>query len=477
MAMPKKQKTITPAMTEKYADDIILFLEEQYILPNGKFIILEKWQKKILRSVFGKSKRRHPELRQYRLALLMYCKKNGKSSLAAGIGIWALLFDRQDDYEVFITAGDMDQAKIIYRMIKNAIKKNPALLELVNIKLNDIERKDDKGFLRVVSSDASGAHGVNPSMVIFDELWNQTSEDLFSALTLSPTKQNGMQLIISYAGYDKDSLLYRLYERGKKGDDKKMFFFHTHKNLASWVDREYLADQKSLLAPFEYARMHECRWTDAKNAFIDSKQIDNCVDETLLPTLKGNPAFTYFAGLDVGLKFDKTVATICHYDFSLNAVVLDEIISWQGSKTDPVDLKSIEDHFLDAHQRYNLNRIICDPWQAMQLIQNLKAKRLPIEEYNFSAQNVNRLATNLFFLFSNRRIKIFYHQQLINELKTVQAIQTSYGYRIDHKSGKHDDFVISLGLASLFAVQNQKPKSMPEVWFAGNSDDEDDDDF
>ncbi|PLX27146.1 hypothetical protein C0583_04570 [Candidatus Parcubacteria bacterium] len=457
------ERVIGDELVEKYRNNIIDFFEGEYILEDNKNIKLEPWQKKILRSVFMKKMRGHPDVRQNRLALVMIPKKNGKSTLASGIGIWALLFD--DDYpEVYICSGDLDQSRIIFRMVTNAIRRNQALFNLVNIKNDFIERKDGKGFLRAMSADAPTAHGVNPTLVIFDELWNAKSEDLFSAMTLGPTKKNGLQLVISYAGYDKDSVLYRLYKMGKTESNKRMFFYHATENPASWVKQSYLDDQKAVLHPSEYIRMHECRWVDSHNQFLDSTEVDRCVDEDLLPSQKRDSSFLYFVGLDIGLKNDKTVATVCHYDYKLNAVVLDEVASWQGTKNNPVDLQTIQDYLLDAHSRYFFRNIIVDPWQAMQLIQNLKAKCLPVEEFSFSGQNINRLAQNLFFIIHNRRLKIYNHKELIKELKTVQAIQTTYGYRIDHKSGKHDDFVISLGLASLYAVQNQKPLATPEVF-------------
>lgn len=465
------QSVITDEEREKYHNDIISFFQNEIYVDDNQPIRLEPWQRKLLRRIFEPRRRRRPDVRQFRIALIMIPKKNGKSTIAAGLAIWALLCDDPNP-EVYICSGDLDQSRVIFRMIEFMLRRNERLKKLVYVKKDLIERNDQRGFLKAMASDADTAHGTNPSFVIFDELWNQQSERLFSAMTLPPTRKEPMSFIISYAGYDKDSLLYRLYQMGKKKTDRQMFFFHSTDNLASWVSKEYLKRQKIILPPFEYARMHEAKWTDAQNAFLDSADIDKCVDRDLLPNVKADPRFLYFLGLDLGLKNDRTVATITHYDYNLEAVVLDEIAFWEGTQQTPVDVKTVEDYILDAHQRFNFNKIICDPWQAMQLIQNLRSKRLPIEEFSFSGQNVNRLASNIFNLFHNRRIKIFEHKNLINELKTVQATQTSYGFRIDHRSGKHDDFVISLGLAALFAVQYQKPKTLPEVWFFGPKDDD-----
>lgn len=464
---------ITDKERELYKNDIISFFEKEVILENNKRIELEPWQRKILRRIFDTKRRRRKDTRQYRLALVMIPKKNGKSLMAACVAVWHLLFDDADGHaEAYVAASDLDQARIIGRKIEGILKRNERLYRLVTIKRDLIERRDDKGFLRILASDAASAHGVEPSLVVFDELWSAQSEQLFSALTLPPTRRQPLCFCISYAGYDKDSLLYRLFERGKKGKDKQMFFFHSQKNLASWISQDYLKSQKSLLHPAEYARMHECRWTDAANSFLDSNDIKKCVDDNLLPAAKADPRFSYFCGVDLGIKNDRTVCTVCHFDFNLNAVILDEVVSWQGDPKNPVDIRGVQDYLEESHQRFNFRKLVIDPWQAVQLSQNLKDKRLPVEEFGFSGANINRLTMNLFNLFHNSRIKIFEHKELINELQTVQAVATSYGMRVDTRGNRHDDFVISLGLSALFAVQYQKPKTLPEVWFFGPKDDD-----
>jgi phage terminase large subunit-like protein len=457
---------ILPIQEKLYREDIIKFLEEQFYLPEtNKPIILESWQKKILDKIFNRRQKRDSNLRYYKTALIMIPKKNGKSTLSAGVGLWSLFYDDPNP-EVYIVAGDQDQSKIIFKKIVDALRRNNTLYERVNITANLIERKDGRGFLRAVSSDAPTLHGINPSVVIFDELWNQTSEDLFTAVSLPPTRKNPLMFIITYAGYDKDSLLYRLYKDGADGSNRRMFFFHSQKNLSSWVGKEYLEEQKKILHPVEYARLHECRWVDSVDQFFSSSDVDACIDSNLTQQLKGNSQFSYFLGLDLGLKSDRTVISILHYDFNAGIVVLDEMQTWSGTRENPIDIKTIEDFIYDAHQRYNFSKIVVDPWQGIELIQNLKRKNLPIEEFPFSSSNVGKIAQNLYYLFHNKKIRIFNYILLVNELKTAQMVSKSYGYRVDTKTGKHDDHVISLGLASLFAVQH-KPQVIPEVWIIG----------
>ena len=108
---------ITREKLIEYKNDITVFLEEQYILENGKPIKLEPFQKKVLRDIFQTKDKKG--LRKYNLALMGVPKKNGKSTLASGIALYMLF--TEPNAEVYGAAGDKDQARIIFQMTKKAI--------------------------------------------------------------------------------------------------------------------------------------------------------------------------------------------------------------------------------------------------------------------------------------------------------------------------------------------------------------------
>lgn len=465
-----EDNVLLPIQAEMYRHDLLRFLEEQYYLPTGKLIVLEKWQRRVLTKAFTVKKKTGK--RRYDTILLMTHKKSGKSTLAAGVALWALFFDDPNP-EVFLCSGDIDQSHIIFRKVTTALRFNKALHSQVDITSSLIELKNQKGFLRNISSDAPTAHGHNASCVIYDELWQAQSEDLFTAMSLPPSRANPFMMIVTYTGFDKTSLLYRLWEAGVNKTDKSMFFFWSNKILASWVSKEFLERQKKLLSPNEYLRLYETRWTESEEQFISIEELNQCIDNLLTPKIKGLPKYAYFLGVDLGLKHDKAVCTTTHYDYEKEEVVLDEVESWQGSKESPVELAGIEDYIYDCWQRYHHNKIVVDPWQAASTIQKFSNRGLPIEEFPFSMPNVSKIASNLYFLFHNRRIRIFPYKPLIDELKTCHLTAKSYGYKISHKSGKHDDFVISLALAALFSSLTHRPKAAPEVWIIKSDPDDD----
>ncbi len=451
-------KKISPITREKlieYKKDICVFLEEQYILEDGKSIVLQDFQKKILRDIFQTKDKKG--LRKYNLALLGIPKKNGKSTLASGVALY-MLFADVSNAEVYSVAGDKDQAKIIFNMTKKAIERNPILLESVKIYKDEIMVPSTNSIYKVLSADAPTSHGLNASCVIFDELWNQPNRDLYDALTQSPVRKEPLTFIVTYAGTDQTSLLYELYKDGVQKKDGKMYFFWSEKNLSSWVSEEYLEQQRMRLPAGVYQRLHENKWVAGENAFITKEELDKCTDHTLKPQLSGRGEIRYYLAVDLGLTRDRTVLTVCHRSEEDNLVYLDYIRTFQGTKTNPVLISDVEEAILACNRSFNIVKNIFDPWQMKGTAERLK-RLIKVEEFTFTSNSIQKLSQNLYYLFHNGLIRIFPHKLLEEELLSLNAEEKSYGWRIDHKSGGFSDHSVSLGMASMYAVQEDKKEA------------------
>lgn len=440
-------------MTEErlrtYRDDITVFLEEQYLLEDGNPIVLEPFQKEILRDVF--QTKGSDGLRRYNLALLGIPKKNGKSTIASGVALY-MLFADVPNAEVYSVAGDKDQAKIIFQMTKRAIERNPMLLSSVRIYKDEIVVPSTGSVYRVLSADAPTAHGLNPSCVIFDELWNQPNRDLYDALTQSPARKEPLTFVVTYAGTDQTSLLYELYRAGAEGKDPRMYFFWTEENLAGWVTEAYLCQQRTRLPAAVYQRLHENRWVQGENAFLTRSELDVCVDPLLHPQLSGRPGIRYFLAVDLGLTRDRTVLTVCHRDEKTDLVVVDRIRTFLGTRKNPVLIGDVEEEILSCNGNFDIAINVFDPWQMKSTAERLK-RSIRVEEFSFTSSSVQKLSQNLYYLFHNGLIRMFPHPMLEEELLGLNAEERSYGWRIDHRSGGYSDHAISLGMAAMYTVR------------------------
>jgi phage terminase large subunit-like protein len=447
-----KIKPITIEKLNEYKRDPVVFLQEQYVLENGKTIELEEFQKKIFRDIF--QTKNEKGLRKYNMALIGVPKKNGKSTMSSGVALYMLFTEM--NAEVYSVAGDKDQAKIIFQMTKRAIERNPILFDSVKIYKDEIVVPSTNGVYKVLSADAPTAHGLNPSCVIFDELWNQPNRDLYDALTQSPVRKEPLTFIVTYAGTDQTSLLYEIYQSGMQKRDKKMFFFWSEENLASWVSEEYLEQQRMRLPAGVYQRLHENKWVQGENAFINRAEVEACKDYTLKPQLSGKENIKYYLAVDLGLVRDKTALTICHKSKEDNLIYLDFIKTYQGSKKNPVLISDIENDILWANNNFNIKKNIFDIWQMKSSAQRLQKNGIKVEEFTFTSSTIQKLSQNLYYIFHNGLIRIFPYKLLEDELLSLNAEEKSYGWRLDHKSGGFSDHVISLGMSSMFAIQDER---------------------
>ncbi|GAF77907.1 unnamed protein product, partial [marine sediment metagenome] len=79
----------------------------------GEEFVLEGWQQFILWSLFGWM-RDDTGKRRFREGYIEVARKNGKSTMLAGIGLFGLLADRESGAEIYTLGTKLDQARIIH---------------------------------------------------------------------------------------------------------------------------------------------------------------------------------------------------------------------------------------------------------------------------------------------------------------------------------------------------------------------------
>ena len=117
-------------------------------------------------------------MRQYRTALLMLPRKNGKTELAAALALYGLLGDGEVGAEVVSAAADRDQAARVFEaaaMMVRADLELDAVCEIVESQKRIVHRASSSVY-RALSADVPGKHGLNPSLIIYDELHAGTQQ-------------------------------------------------------------------------------------------------------------------------------------------------------------------------------------------------------------------------------------------------------------------------------------------------------------
>ncbi len=197
----------------------------------GQRFILQDWQRdQIIRPLFGW--KRSDGTRKYRMAYIEIPRKNGKSSLAAGIANLLLFADDEPSAEVYSAAADRDQAAIVFDEAKAMMESAPVLAKRVEVYKRAIVEPKTRSVYRVLSADAFTKHGLNVHGVIFDELHAQPNRDLWDVLkTGTGARRQPMFVQITTAGYDRNSICWEQHEYAEKVlkgviDDPEFFRLH-----------------------------------------------------------------------------------------------------------------------------------------------------------------------------------------------------------------------------------------------------------
>ena len=209
----------------------------------GSDLVLRDWQRSLTSHLLA----RRPDGRYlHRQALIGIARKNGKSGWLQEIGKWGLFLGPAGG-EVYSCAGDLDQARIVFNAAKRSIEMCPDLLEHVKLYRDAIEVPGTGSIWRVLSAEAYTKEGLNPHLVLFDEVHVQPNRELWDVMALSQgSRPEPLMVGITTAGVrtdslGADSLCYALYQYGKQVaagevDDPQFFFAWWEPELAEKAD-------------------------------------------------------------------------------------------------------------------------------------------------------------------------------------------------------------------------------------------------
>ena len=183
--LTEEEETHTYVFDERKASRPIEFIEKFCKHSKGKWagkpVSLELWQKAFIQALYGFVDQ-ETGLRKYQKSILFVARKNGKSTLASGLGLYMLTSAGEGGAEVYSIATKKEQAKIAWEEARRMVKKSPALFKRIRTLINGIFYDNTESFFKALASDSNSLDGLNSFFVIADEIHAWKDKNLLDVM-------------------------------------------------------------------------------------------------------------------------------------------------------------------------------------------------------------------------------------------------------------------------------------------------------
>lgn len=402
-------------------------------------LVLEPWQVFILSVLFGWL-RVSDGLRRFRIAYVCVPRKNGKSALAAGVGLYMFAADGEHGAEVYSNATSEAQAWEVFRPAKQMAERTPPFLEAFGIEVAAKSLYISSTGSRFQPVIGKPGDGSSPSCAIIDEYHEHASDEAYDTmLTGMGARQQPLQFVITTAGGDVSGPCYALQSdvqkvlEGTIQDEELFGIVYTIDEDDDWTSDEALRKANpnygiSVDGEFLRARQQEALrssrrqtvvktkhlnvWVSARNAWMNM-QAWNAL--AYAPPEEEFDGETCWAALDLASKIDLTAQVRVykridedgeeHYyayatHYLPEARVEDpEARHYQGWVADGhlvatdgavIDYERVEEDVAELADRAQLAELAYDPWGATQLAQRLADEHgINIIEVTQTVQNLS----------------------------------------------------------------------------------------
>jgi hypothetical protein len=237
-----------------------------------------------------------------------------------------------------------------------------------------------------------------------------------------------------------------------------VFWFHTTENLSPLVTAEYLAREKRLLLPIQFAREHLNEWVSAADGYASTVEVDDAMDGSWVETPRAEPGRRYRMAVDIGLLSDPTVIGCGSNQEGL--VCIDRLVTLQGSREAPVQLATVKRGIIDLATIFQPDQILIESWQGISVAQELAQLDWPVEIATPTAKSNSEQWSLLAQLFASRRIVLPVHPRLREELLGLSVEMTPIGIRVTDRTAVHQDHAVVVRMLASALAETREPARM-----------------
>lgn len=172
----------------------------------GQLFFLQPWQQFILWCIFGW---KNGQYRRFRTAYLEVPRKNGKTTLMSGIGIYLLDADGEPGAEIYSAATKRDQARISHGEACRMVKASPFLAKRITIYRDNLHVVKTSSKFEPLGADSDTMDGLNVHGALIDELHAHKNRGVWDVLeTATGSRRQSLQVAITTSGHDRHSICW-----------------------------------------------------------------------------------------------------------------------------------------------------------------------------------------------------------------------------------------------------------------------------
>jgi phage terminase large subunit-like protein len=459
--------------------------------PVGAPMLTRPWQRQTLRRVFA---RRADRRLKHRVALIGIPRKNGKSGLGSGIGIGGMLLGPAGG-EVYSCAADKAQASIIFNDAKRMVEMDPHLSKVIKTYSHVLEVPSTGTIYRALSAEAFTKEGLNPTLVLFDELHAQPNRELWNVMQLAMgARVEPLMLAITTAGVrtdrtGQDSICYYLYQHGQqvaRGEvDDPTFFMAWWEPLAGvqaphddpktwreanpgYGDLIAQADFESVVRRTEENEFRIKRtnqWVASGKVWLPHGAWDAVAEPDRYP---GRPP----AGTRICLGLDGSMSGDCT---AIIGVTVEErphifvVGIWERDPYDPdwkVPRAEVKNAFRDACARYDVLEAPWDEYLWQDAFEELEQEGLPVEAYPQTPERMGKATQRFYEAVVDKAITHDGHPVLTRHMRDATPKPTSRGFARIVKENPDSPRKIDGAVTAIFTLDRA------EWWTTNNGNNE-----
>lgn len=425
---------------------IINFFEKFLVHTKGKKVgqafVLSPFQQFTLWNVFGwQQKTEYGSKRRINNVYEKVAKKNGKTAVMAGVGLYCMSFDLEAGAEIYIGATKEEQAKLCFQQAVEFIQKSAALRQIgFECLQKNIRFRRNNASLKPLGGDSKTQDGINCHLAIIDEYHAHKDDSVKENLESSmASRVQPIVYTITTAGVNLSGVCKKFEETCESILNKQLeddhFFVMIHDlddgddwevienwqkanpNLGVSVDKSFLIkeynkakNQPSKIPNFKTKHLN--MWVDAPEIWIPSEVWKRNIVKTKNYEklfLEKAQKFGTYAGLDLSTNIDITAyVLLTNPDENGNQYIKPYFFCPQNtieirSKEDRVpyrywatkeflnatpgervDYNEIKKTILSTYLKYNIQNIEIDKWNATQLVTELMENDVPVAYFSQS---------------------------------------------------------------------------------------------